>query len=182
MDLSDMLKPHDIVVLLKLCEFNSGTRPPYDDLAKALGISRSEINASVKRLQIAKLLGPKDLGELPIRRATEEFLIHGVKYAFPAKHGTFKRGLPTASAAPPLDDIVAKQEDEPIFVWPDPNGRRRGLAIDPLHRSVPDAARKDARLYELLALVDSIRIGRARERKLAEAELIKRLRNDGNES
>jgi hypothetical protein len=40
---------------------------------------------------------------------------------------------------------------------------------------VPDAARSDPKLYELLALVDAIRVGRARERKLAESELEKRL-------
>lgn len=60
-------------------------------------------------------------------------------------------------------------------VWSDPEGNVRGTAVEPLHPAVPAAARADAVLYELLALVDTLRVGRARERKLAEAELIQRL-------
>jgi hypothetical protein len=41
---------------------------------------------------------------------------------------------------------------------------------------VPAAARQDESLWELLALVDAIRIGSARERGLAAEELEKRLR------
>jgi hypothetical protein len=36
---------------------------------------------------------------------------------------------------------------------------------------VPYAVRKDPELYKLVALVDALRIGRARERAMAEAEL-----------
>ena len=56
-------------------------------------------------------------------------------------------------------------------VWSDPEGTVRGFAIEPLHPSVPAAAKADAALYQLLALVDTLRIGHARERKLAEVEL-----------
>ena len=45
-----------------------------------------------------------------------------------------------------------------------------------LYASVPGAARRDRALYDLLALVDAIRIGRARERALAEKEITHRLR------
>ena len=44
-----------------------------------------------------------------------------------------------------------------------------------LHKSAPAAA-KDPALYELLALIDAVRDGRVRERKLAEKELSTRLR------
>lgn len=37
-----------------------------------------------------------------------------------------------------------------------------------------EAARRDPALYELLALVDALRGGRARERKLAQDELARR--------
>jgi len=40
---------------------------------------------------------------------------------------------------------------------------------------VPDAALRDSALYEKLALVDALRDGRVRERKLAEQELKKLL-------
>jgi hypothetical protein len=47
--------------------------------------------------------------------------------------------------------------------------------VQPLDRSVPQAARRDPALYDLLALVDALRIGRARERGLAEKEINRRL-------
>ncbi len=60
-------------------------------------------------------------------------------------------------------------------VWPDPQGTVQGAAVEPLYRSVPGAARRDPGLYDLLALVDALRIGRARERNLAEKEISQRL-------
>ena len=45
----------------------------------------------------------------------------------------------------------------------------------PLYPSVPEAALKDEKLHELLALVDALRVGRAREKELAIRELKKRL-------
>lgn len=41
---------------------------------------------------------------------------------------------------------------------------------------VPLAAEADRSLYELLALLDALRDGRARERSLAEREIVKRVR------
>ena len=52
-------------------------------------------------------------------------------------------------------------------VWPDPEGDVRGLSFSPLYKSAPNAAKKDHDLYEYLALVDAIRGGRVREKKLA---------------
>ena len=52
----------------------------------------------------------------------------------------------------------------------------RGVTFEPLHKSAPAAARKDPALYELLALIDAVRDGRVRERKLAEKELSTRFR------
>jgi len=108
------------------------------------------------------------------RRALLEFLVHGVKYVFPAVRGRTTRGIPTAHAAPPLaKQIVAAGELPPV--WPDPHGSVRGETFMPLHRSAVAAAKKDSKMYELLALVDAVRDGRARERRRAESELEKRL-------
>jgi hypothetical protein len=83
--------------------------------------------------------------------------------------------MPTAYAAPPLRDQIAGGGDLPP-VWPDPDGDVRGATLEPLHKAVPKAARKDPALHELLALIDALRDGRARERQLAEKELSARLR------
>ncbi len=47
----------------------------------------------------------------------------------------------------------------------------RGLAVDPLHEGALHAARADPWLYEMLSLVDGVRIGDARVRGVA-AELL----------
>ena len=46
--------------------------------------------------------------------------------------------------------------------------------ITPLYPKVPQAAREDAQLYELLALTDALRVGRPRERQLA-SDLLKEM-------
>lgn len=100
-----------------------------------------------------------------------------MKYAFPAEHGEVTRGLPTSFAAPPLNnEIVPSDELPPVWPWRD--GETRGIALEPLYRTAPEAAVRDPVLYELLALVDAIRDGRARERKIAEKHLINRLRGE----
>jgi hypothetical protein len=45
----------------------------------------------------------------------------------------------------------------------------------PLHKNVPQAALDDVRLYKLLTLVDAMRDGRVRERKIAAPELKNRI-------
>jgi hypothetical protein len=85
--------------------------------------------------------------------------------------------MPTGVGAEHLASLFPAS-DEPVPVWPDPEGRVRGYALEPLYGSVPGAAKRDPSLYVLLALVDAIRCGRARERALAEKELLKRLDSD----
>ena len=51
------------------------------------------------------------------------------------------------------------------------------MGLEPLYKSVPHAALRDPALYELLALVDAIRDGRAREGNLAERDLVHRLKS-----
>lgn len=131
------------------------------------------MHASLKRLEGASLADNRS--GRPILRAVEEFLIHAVKYVFPTQQGETTRGLPTAYAAPPLNDVIAGS-GEPPPVWPDPEGEVRGVGFEPLCKSVARAARRDAVLYELLALVDALRDGRARERAVAERALSSRLR------
>jgi len=168
------LKPQDIVVVLKLCGYGS-TRPPFAQIAAALAMSSSEVHAAVKRAQAAHLLHGSEMNSRPNVSALEEFLIHGLKYVFPAEHGGPTRGIPTSYAAPPLNRLIAAGH-EPIPVWPHPEGKKRGIALAPLYKTVPIAAMSDPSLYEKLALVDALRDGRTRERKLAEQELKKLLR------
>jgi hypothetical protein len=88
--------------------------------------------------------------------------------------GEMTRGIPTAHAAPPLSEKIV-QDQEPPPVWPDPQGEVRSIIFSPLYRSAPEASRNDPALYELLALVDAIRGGKAREREIAAKELTRKL-------
>lgn len=69
---------------------------------------------------------------------------------------------------------------DPIPVWPYGEGDKRGLAVEPLYRSVPQSITQfpDQLFYELLVLVDAIRFGRARERNIAIKLLKEKIKND----
>jgi len=166
------LKPQDLLVVLKLVSSGSA---PYGTLAHQLGMSASEVHAAVKRAASAGLLDTTDPENRRVQtRALYQFLIHGVPRVFPAKPGPIVHGTPTAHAAPPLSSIIASQDDL-LPVWPDPDGKTRGYELRPLYKAAPGAARRDPVLHELLALVDAIRSGRARERSAADLELRRRL-------
>jgi hypothetical protein len=165
-----MLKPQDAVVLLKLAGAKEAWT--YASLAKSLGMSTSEVHAAIGRATRSGLYSASS--RAPNRKALAEFLVHGLRYVFPAERGAMTRGMPTAHAAAPLNAEIAASGDPPP-VWPDAEGTVRGEGIEPLYPSVPLAARSDPALYELLALVDAIRGGRARERNLAARALEARL-------
>lgn len=164
-----MLRPLDIVLCLYLTSIKGGFRG-YEQMSADLGIGLSSAHRSVKRLQMASLVDPTLLPACP---AILELLIHGVRYVYYVKPGEITRGIPTAHAAPPLSELIGARNESPV--WPDPEGKVRGYAIKPLHSSAPAAALRNSRLYELLALTDALRIGRVRERALAEKELRKRI-------
>ena len=168
------LKPQDVVVALKLCAYPDA-RPAMSVIANDLGLSPSEVHGAIGRLRASRLLHGPNLKDRPNISALEEFLIHGLKYAFPAEHGEVTRGIPTSYAAEPLKSEVSTSNDLPL-VWPWHEGNTRGIGLEPLYRTVPQAALHDSKLYQFLALVDAIRDGRARERKLAERDLVQRLR------
>jgi hypothetical protein len=168
------LKPHDLVVLLKLL-VGTNKSHTYAELAEQLKLSASQIHASVRRSRDARLIGGsrEEKPEL-IKGALREFIVYGAKYAFPPVLGAATRGMVTAHAAPPLNSIIIPTNELPP-VWPDPQGEVRGLAFYPLYPKVTEAAKTDRVLYELLALFDALRGGAGRERDLAAQILQERL-------
>ncbi len=103
-----------------------------------------------------------------------DFLIYGLKYVFPAEPGAIIRGIPTAHSAPPINEHISSGTDS--YVWPYAKGTLRGQAIEPLYKTIPMVAQNDKLFYELLVIIDTIRVGRAREIKIAVEELGKRLK------
>jgi hypothetical protein len=172
------LKPQDLLTTLALTlpRFQSVSWT-YSELASTLGLSVSEANAATRRAAEAGLMtwSPKRGAKpKPIRRAILEFVDHGVRYAFFVHPGEATRGTPTAHSAPPLSALLDASE-EAALVWPDAKGKMRGQAVTPLYPTVPHAVRATPGLHEVLALVDALRVGRARERELASRELARRV-------
>ena len=180
------MKSQDIVILLKLVSLEDEImRGCLDDAVRsdpfalrslegALGISKTEISASLRR-SVAATLAIKASDRPKVnRRNLTEFVQHGLKYMFPAKLGAPQRGIATGFAAPMLKgQLVSSVAD--ICVWPHAEGSQRGESVTPLFTSVPDAALKDERLYEMLALVDAIRLGNQREANLAQDRFKERM-------
>ena len=164
-----IMRPQDIVVLLKIISYDE--KPWLQvPMAKELFIGQSEMSRSLNRSKYAGLLD--DSGRNVRRLALIELLEHGIAYVFPQRPGSIVRGVPTSHSAPPLNKQIHGDDD---FVWPYAKGKSKGQAIVPLYISVPEAVLKDSKLHEMLALVDAIRVGNAREKKLAVVELKKRI-------
>jgi hypothetical protein len=163
------MRPQDILILLKMVSLE-GQHFYLRDLSQQLSISPSEVSESVNRSMLAGLIaGDK---KTVMRKALLEFLIHGLPYVFPQKPGALAPGMPTAHSAPPLNKEFKSDER---YIWPDPKGEVRGQIIEPFHPGQVNAAKQDHKLYELLALSDALRVGKVREKKIAEEELRKKL-------
>lgn len=167
------MRPQDIVVLLKIISIKDDLWRNID-ISTSIGISASEISEALNRCKIARLIDSKKR-KVNINSFTE-FLIYGLKYVFPTEPGAIVKGTPTAHSASPIKEHISSDVD--IYVWPNANGTHRGQAIEPLYNTLPHIVQHDNTLfYELLTIVDTIRVGRVREIKIAIDELNKRLRN-----
>src|SRR5258708_492400 len=124
--LQRVLKPQAAGVLLKLAIVENGWT--YPSLAESLGMSSSEVHAAVGRAKVAGLYDERHRS--PNRKALIEFLVHGLRYVFPAERGAMTRGVPTAHAAPPLNAKIMA-DGEPPPVWPDAEGTVRGEELRP---------------------------------------------------
>lgn len=171
-----VLRPQDLVVLLRLSLLVPAEPVTYAGLAAELGLTASEIHAGVGRASAAQLThrSGRSMHEVN-REALRLFVQHGARYCFPATHGPLTRGMPTSYAAAPLKGLIATSGD-PVPVWPHKAGTVRGAAFYPLYPTVPEAAARNPALYELLSLFDAIRGGTPRDRALAIEQLDQRLK------
>lgn len=161
------MRPHDVVILLKIIA--KGSQKWFmKDIAYELGISSSEVSESIHRSVIAGLISGDKININKL--ALLDFLQSGIRYVYPQRPGALVRGMKTAHSASPLDNIIVSEEP---YVWAFVEGNTRGQSIEPLHPKIPEACIKDDKFYELIALVDAIRVGRVREQKIA-IEILKR--------
>ena len=159
-----VLKSQDLLVALDLA-LHEG-RPTYAQLAQHLRISVGTAHTALASAKAAQLVSAS--GE-PHRPNLIEFLIHGARYTFyPVRTGP-TRGVPTGASQPVLGERLAG--DRAHLVWPEPSGRVRGDGLKPIYPTVPLIVAEDPALHVILAALDLIRTGSARERSVA-AEVI----------
>jgi hypothetical protein len=175
------LKPQDVVVALKIALAASNGSgdgpsyaPSYAELAKSLFMSASEAHAAVQRAITSRLLAQSSAGLVANRAALQEFLLHGLAYSFPGVEGPITRGMPTGAAAPHFSALF-DQTQSLAWVWPDAQGEVRGPSLCPLYPNVPAACRLDDNLYRMLSALDALRAGAAREREIAQREVLRLL-------
>jgi hypothetical protein len=173
------LKPLDVYVILKILSLKS-ERWNYEKLAKSLLMSSSEAHAAVKRGLhsglIREALG-EETNQRPVAGALVEFLVHGIRYAFPPDRGPMVRGVPTGFAAPGLENLVTST-DEPFYVWPSPHGEMRGQSFSPLFRRAPEAVREAPRFHQYLGLTDILRQPSPRQREIADSQIRRMIGED----
>jgi hypothetical protein len=163
------MRPQDIVILLKIAAKGDNAWL-MKDLAHELFISPSEVTESMNRNVYAGLLNADK--RKVMKSALLDFLKYGLKYVYPQRVGTLVRGIPTAHSTLPLSNLI---ESEVMYVWPNAYGEVKGMALQPLIASLPEACKQDTVLYELVSLTEALRIGRTREQEIAYIELKKRL-------
>ncbi|MCE8023159.1 hypothetical protein [Billgrantia aerodenitrificans] len=137
-------------------------------LAEETGISKSQVSLALQRCLEVNLARKERKTGVPRAntKALFDFIVHGLRYVFPARPGEITRGIATSFAAPVLEGRLFSS-GELVMVWPDARGNTKGQAVEPLFKSAPYAVRRDKELYAMLALVDAIRLGQPRESKVA---------------
>ena len=170
------MKSQDVMILLFICQYCEGSYK-VSEIADSLQISQSEVSESINRSSIAKLIDSKS--KAVFRYGFYEFLVYGLKFVFPVSPGPIVRGVPTSHSAPPLNRIISSDSDH--FVWSYSKGKIRGMSIKPLYKTIPVIYEQFPEYYELLSLVDALRIGRSREIVLARDFLKERLLKNGEQ-
>ena len=168
-----MIKSPDIYVLSGLLANEEDWS--YRSLAERLRVPHPVVQRALERAKDSGLyLGDRREVHIP---HFEEFALHALRFVAPAQLGALMPGVPAAWAAEPMAGAIRSAGDEPPPVWPFARGKVRGQAIEPLHPAAPEAVEDWPDLGEILALLDSLRTGDARVRKVAGDLLSKMLRN-----
>ena len=165
-----MLKASDIYVLSGLLA-NDGDWT-YRSLADRLHVPHPVVQRALSRAEAANLYSAEQRGVHVSH--FEEFSVHALRFLAPAQLGALVPGVP--AAAEPMASAIRLSGDEPPPVWPYARGRVRGQAIKPLHSAAPEAVEDWPQLGEILVVLDNLRAGDPRVRKVAEDFLSKMLR------
>lgn len=173
-----MVRKSDIYVLSGLLAQDGDWS--YRSLADRLHVAHPVVQRALARAQDADLYSPERRREVHVPHF-EEFALHALRFVAPAQLGALVPGVPAAWAAEPMAGAIHSSGEEPPPVWPYARGRVRGQAIEPLHPAASEAVEGWPELGEILALLDSLRAGDSRVRRVAEDLLISLLRERAGE-
>jgi DNA-binding transcriptional MocR family regulator len=158
-----MLRKSDIYVLGGLLAHDEHWS--YRSLAERLHVPHSVVQRACSRAGDAGLYS----AEMRVVHHPhfEEFAVHALRFVAPASLGGLSPGIPAAWAAEPMAGAIRSSGEEPPPVWPSARGEVRGQAMEPLHPAAAKAVESWPELREILALIDSLRFGDRRLRKVA---------------
>jgi hypothetical protein len=163
-------KIFNIVILLKMITLGD-QKWSIAEMSEVLLLSMGEISKAMKRNVTAGLISADKM--YVNKLALREFLVYGLKYVFPPQLGAPTRGIATAHSAPPVNLHIAENGEH--YVWKYYKGTKRGNSIVPLYDKIPKIVENQPKLYELLVITDTLRIGKKREIEIAIEELDKHL-------
>ena len=142
-------------------------------LADRLRMSSSTVWKSLKRLRQANFFANDDQDAKIDPRKLFGLLVYGVPMFFVARKTAVVRGIPTGVHSPLWKERFGVGI---TTVWPYGRGKEVGEGLLPIYPSVPSACALDAALYEVMATVEILRVGKARERRVAENYLKEKLK------
>ena len=152
-----MLKPIDLTVLAFIRSELRDAQWTQVQVASGLGVSQSSVHRALQQLDASGLLGRHD-------RAFRGVLVHAVRHIYPPVLGAPMQGVAAAAAHPTLATYLRGADP---LVWPLAGGEAHATSLEPLHPCVPAAALRNGRFYELMSLIDVLRVGRLQERTVA---------------
>jgi hypothetical protein len=162
---SSALKPQDVFVACQLAIWE-GEKWTYAQLAERLHLSPSAVFEALGRCRQAKLVASTNQGAQVVAQRLFEYLVHGVPTSFYPRKLEVVRGIATATFSPLFRSRFTKDGDLPV-VWPYSKGKDTGEGLVPLYPTIPIACSQNQPLYNIMATVDILRVGKARERDAA---------------
>jgi hypothetical protein len=163
-----MLRPQEVLVACKLLVVGRADWT-FASLAREVGMSPSEVHASVGRARLANLLSPTTAKPRVVRPQLLSLVSTSARDVFFAERGAVASGVPTSTSATCLAGLFPDSRRGFAQVWPCDLVKRpaTGESVAPLYPSVPQACLADPRLYRLMALVDVVRVGDPAEQRVA---------------
>ena len=156
------LQPQDLVLAIYIVTNDDAWT--FQSVSQVLGISPSQVHAAWKRLVAAKLADSEF--KRVIKKNLLEFLCHGAKYCFPAQLEGQGVGMPTSHSHSRIRQLLVGGDGE-IYIWPDAQGKSKGIVLLPVHKSALQLAKSNKNAYAILAAVDLLRTGKPREQEAA---------------